>query len=78
MYFTGTDAKARHLKFLQLNDFACRKTNLIFRRSWYTTVSNIAHFFLFCFELYCLLSVLTQNEDILSFHGPLTLNKWGN
>ena len=27
-----------------------------------------------CFEL-CVLSVLTQNEDIWNFHGSLTLNK---
>ena len=28
-----------------------------------------------CFEPYCFSPVLTQNEDILNFHGSLTLNK---
>ena len=49
---------------------------------WYVIVSNMTHSFhsvcneekIACFEL-CVLSVLTQNEDIWNFQGSLTLNK---
>ena len=52
-----------------------------FQSPWYAIVSNKSHFLILCsmkerlcfYELYVLL-VPTQNQDILNFHGSLTLN----